>query len=95
VQVRIRSSRAATMDEKLQQGLPFFAGQVVLIGAILAACRFRLFPTAIAVAFIPVLLRGTLWFIRGRQPLDVHKLGFSELAQALLFGVLLCAAFLV
>src|SRR5271157_5548449 len=95
VQVRIRSSRAATMNEKLQQGLPFFAGQVVFIGAILAACRFRLFPTAIALAFVPVLLRGTLWFIRGRQPLDLHKLGFSELAQALLFGALLCAAFLV
>lgn len=95
VQVRIRSSRAATMDQKLQQGLLFFAGQVVLIGAILAACRFRLFPTAIALAFVPVLLRGTLWFIRGRQPLDVHKLGFSELAQALLFGALLSVAFLV
>jgi len=95
VQVRIRSGPAATMNEKLQQGLPFFAGQVVLVGAILAACRFRLLPTAIALAFVPVLLRGTLWFIRGRQPLDVHKLGFSELAQALLFGALLCAAFLV
>jgi len=95
VQVRIRSSRAATMNEKLQQGLPFFAGQVVFIGAILAACRFRLFPTAIALAFVPVLLRGTLWFIRGRQPLDLHKLGFSELAQALIFGALLSAAFLV
>ena len=95
VQVRIRSSRAATMNEKLQQGLPFFAGQVLLIGAILAACRFRLFPTAITLAFVPVLFRGTLWFIRGRQPLDVHKLGFSELAEALLFGALLCTAFLL
>jgi YwiC-like protein len=95
VQVRIRSSSAATMNEKLQQGLPFFAGQVVLIGGILAACRFRLFPNAMAFAFVPVLIRGTLWFVRGQQPLDVHKLGFSELAQALLFGALLCAAFLV
>ncbi len=95
VQVRIHSGRATTMDEKLQQGLPFFAGQVVLIGIILAACRFRLFPTPVTLAFIPVLLRGTLWFIRGRQPLDVHKLGFSELAQALVFGALLCATFLV
>ena len=95
VQVRIHSSRAVTMDEKLQQGLPFFAGQVVLIGVILAACRFHLFPTAVALAFVPVLFRGTLWFIRGRQPLDVHQLGFRELAQALLFGGLLSAAFLL
>ena len=95
VQVRIRSSRAATFDEKLRQGLPFFAGQVVLIGIVLAACRFGIFPATIALAFVPVLFRGTFWFVRGRQPLDVHKLGYSELRQALMFGALLCAAFLV
>jgi hypothetical protein len=61
---------------------------------ILAACRFGIFPTAIALAFVPVVFRGTLWFVRGRQPLDVHKLGYSELAQALIFGALLSAAFL-
>jgi hypothetical protein len=95
VQLRIHSSRATTMDEKLQQGFPFFAGQVALVGAILAACRFHLFPAAIALAFVPVLLRGMLWFVRGPRSLDVHKLGLSELVQALLFGALLCAAFLV
>jgi YwiC-like protein len=95
VQVRIRSSRAATMGEKLKQGLPFFAGQLALIGIIIAACRLGFFPTTIALAFLPVLIRGTLWFMRERQPLDVRKLGFSELKQALIFGALLCAAFLV
>jgi YwiC-like protein len=95
VQLRIRSSRAATMDEKLQQGFAFLAGQVLVIGIILTACRFRVFPAALALAFVPVLFRGTLWFVRGGQPLDVHRLGFSELRQALIFGVLLCAGFLV
>ena len=95
VQVRIHSSRAATMGEKLRQGLPFFAGQIGLIGAIFAACRFGLFPAAIALAFVPVLVRGTVWFVRGRQSLDVHKLGFTELAHALIFGALLVAGFLV
>src|SRR5271157_3541459 len=95
VQLRLRSSRAASINEKLQHGLPFFAGQVALIGTILAACRFGLFPAPVALAFVPVLFRGTLWFVRGRQPLDLHKLGFTELAHALVFGALLCAAFLV
>src|SRR5271166_5398491 len=95
VQMRIHSSRATTTDEKLRQGFPFFAGQVGLIGVILAACRFGLFPGPVALALVPVLFRGTLWFVRGRRPLDVHKLGFSELTQALVFGALLCAAFLV
>jgi hypothetical protein len=35
------------------------------------------------------------WFTRGRQPLNVHKLGFTELGHAVLFGALLCAAFLL
>jgi len=95
VQVRIRSGRAANLREKLRQGRPFLLAQIGLIGAIFAACRLGLFPVAIALAFLPVLLRGMLWFVRRYQALDVQQLGFSELRQALIFGALLCAAFLV
>jgi YwiC-like protein len=95
VQLRIHSSRTTNMDEKMKQGLPFLCGQVALIGIILAACRFGLFSDAMALAFLPVLVRGTLWFIRSHRPLDVHKLGFSELTHALIFGTLLCASFLL
>lgn len=93
VQVRIHSSRAATATEKLRQGYTFATGQILLLAALIALCRMNVFPYAVAFAFIPVLLRGTVWFIRARQPLDVHKLGFSELAQALIFGALLCVAY--
>ena len=95
MQVRIRSSRAATLDDKMKQGWSFFWGQVGLIGVILAACRFGLFSGAMALAFLPVLVRGTLWFVRRHRPLDVHKLGFSELTHALIFGALLCASILL
>jgi hypothetical protein len=95
VQLRLRSSRAASLDEKLQAGLPFLAGQVLLLGVLNAANSIGIFSEVVAVAFLPVLLRGIFWFVRGRQPFDVHKLGFSELGQALLFGGLLCIAFLV
>jgi hypothetical protein len=95
VQVRIHSSRAETLGDKLRPGMGFLAGQTGLIVAIIAACRLKVFPAAIVLAFLPILLRGTIWFARGRQPLDVHKLGYSELAQALVFGALLCAAFLL
>lgn len=95
VQLRIRSGRAANLPDKLRQGLPFLLLHIGLIGAIITACRFGLFPVAIALAFLPVLLRGSLWFVRGCQPLYVRKLGFSELRQALIFGALLCAAFLL
>lgn len=95
VQLRIRSGRSATLDEKLKLGFPFVLAQIPLLGIVFAGYRVGLFPVAIALAFVPVLLRGTLWFGRGYQPLDVHKLGFNELRQALLFGALLCAAFLL
>ena len=79
VQVRIHSSRASSFEEKVQLGLPFLIGQIGLIVVVLAACRFGLFPFAAAAAFVPVLLRGTIWFVRRKQPLDVHRLGFTEL----------------
>jgi hypothetical protein len=39
--------------------------------------------------------RGMLLIHARRQPLNVHKLGFTELGHAVLFGALLCAAFLL
>jgi hypothetical protein len=95
VQVRIHSSRAVSVREKIRQGYSFFAGQIILLGVIIALCRMSVLPNAVVIAFVPVLLRGTIWFVRRRQPLDVHRLGFSELAQALIFGALLCVAFLI
>jgi hypothetical protein len=95
VQVRIHSSRAATMEEKWRQGYLFLAGQVALLIVVLALCQMNVFPRLAILAFLPVLVRGTLWFVHGSQPLNVHKLGFSELAQAVVFGGLLSAAFLI
>ncbi len=95
VQIRIRSSRADSSSEKVRQAYGFLAGQVLLFATILIATGLGYFPKFTIIAFVPALLRGSLWFVRGRQPLDVHKLGFSELRQSLLFGVLLSAAFLL
>jgi len=95
VQVRIHSSRATTLDEKLQHGYAFLAGQIVLLAVVVGFCIVGLFPKLAWLAFVPVLFRGTVWFLRGCQPLDVHKLGFAELTQGLIFGALLCAAYLL
>lgn len=95
VQLRIHAGRADGFQQKVQQGQSFLLGQIALIAVILATCRFGLLPMTTAVAFLPVLLRGTLWFTGKRRPLDVHRLGFTELGQSLLFGALLCAAFLL
>lgn len=95
VQTRIRGSRLAQPMAKVQQGRRFLVGQVLLLLVIAFLTRIGVFPRFTLVAFLPALLRGFVWFARGAQPLDVHKLGFSELAQALIFGALLCVCFLV
>jgi YwiC-like protein len=95
VQVRIRGSRLANAAAKVRQGYGFLAGQVLLLLVIGFLTRMGVFPRFTVLAFVPASLRGFAWFVRGAQPLDVHKLGFSELAQALVFGGLLAVAFLI
>lgn len=95
VQTRIRGSRLNTSAEKLSRGKWFVYGQIVLVIVLAAAMAFRVLPVWTLIAFVPALVRGVAWFVRPTQPLDVHKLGFSELAQAIVFGALLSVAFLV
>jgi hypothetical protein len=95
VQLRIHAGRAASVRDKLRQGYAFLAGQTVLLIAVIVLSRSGILPKFAVLAFVPAMLRGTLWFLLGHQPLDVHKLGFSELFQSILFGALLCLVFLV
>ncbi len=94
VQTRIRGARLKTPGEKLVRGKWFVYAQVALGILLVAASIYRVLPLWTWVAFVPALVRGVLWFVRKTQPLDVHRLGYSELAQAIAFGVLLSAAFL-
>lgn len=95
VQVRIRGSRLASFAEKLKRSREFMVGQVVLLATLLAAATSGIVSWIVVAAFVPALFRGVVWFFRGALPMDAHKLGFSELAQAIVFGVMLSAAFLV
>jgi hypothetical protein len=95
VQIRIRGSRATTFADKMKRGYAFALGQLVLVLALILAVRFARVSWILLLAFLPAIARGTYWFFNGARPLNVHKLGFSELAQALVFGVLLSAAFLI
>jgi hypothetical protein len=95
VQTRIRGSRLNTPGEKFERGKWFVYAQIVLIVVLVSASAYRVLPLWTLAAFVPALLRGIAWFVRPTRPLDVHKLGFSELAQAIVFGALLSVAFLV
>lgn len=95
VQLRIHAAKAQETSEKLRRGRSFLAGQLGLSAVLIVAASSGVLPWLALLAFAPVLFRGIAWFLRSAQPLAVRRLGWSELAQSVAFGVLLIAAFRV
>jgi hypothetical protein len=93
VWLRIRGARAAGLSEKLIVGWSFLAGQIFLGGILALACYFSWLPELTLIAFGPVLFRGFVWFAKKPQPIVVRRLGWTELAHAVAFGVLLTTSF--
>jgi hypothetical protein len=93
VWLRIRRARAAGFSEKFSAGWSFLGGQILLGGMLALACHFRWLPELTLIAFAPVLFRGFVWFAKRPQPIVVRRLGWTELAHAVAFGVLLTASF--
>ncbi len=95
VQVRIHSARATTFRDKLSRGKGFLIAQVLLLVALVGSSLLRLISLFVDIAFLPVLVRGITWFVTRRSgPLDVKKLGWSEMRQGVAFALLLAIAFL-
>ena len=95
VQLRIHAARAATLGEKLRRGRLFLLGQILLLPILAAAAYWRLMPALVMLAFIPGLIRGFYWFFSGQTLLQVKSLGWSEMRQGVLFGILLAAAMIL
>jgi hypothetical protein len=93
VQLRIHSARASNFGEKFARGKLFLLAQPVFFAALVIASLWRMLPPLVIVAFVPALIRGTLWFFRKPEPLDVRSLGWSEMKHGVVFGVLLAVAF--
>lgn len=93
VQLRIHAARAARFAEKFARGWSFLLGEMISVLAIAAAWRWGWISPWTAVAFVPLLVRGTLWFFSGRRPLAVRRLGLEELAQSVFFGLAIILSF--
>ena len=91
VHLRIQA-RAASGAEKLLRARGFLLRELLLVGVLLGAWVAGLAPALMLASFAPVLLRGALWVMRPAQPLRVRTVGFTELAQNIVFGALLVAA---
>lgn len=87
VQLRIHTARVSGWSQKFACGRSFLAGEMLLAAALLFAWHFHLLPGFAALAFLPILIRGAAWFFEGQRSLVVRRLGWTELAHAVIFGV--------
>ena len=93
VQLRIHSARLSGWRQKLERGAGFLIGEVLLAFVLFASWYLHLLPAVAAVAFLPLLYRGTAWFFEAQKSLVVRRLGWGELVHALAFGLLLISGF--
>ena len=90
VQLRIHSARASTFGEKFARGKLFLLAQPVFFAALVIASFWRVLPPLVIVAFVPALVRGTLWFCRKPESLKMSSTttGRLEMAEAQAFPLL-------
>jgi YwiC-like protein len=93
VQARLHAARVGSLAEKALRGRALLSVQALTIVLLYLAWRFQALPAVALLAFAPILARGAAWFFRKSQPLAIRRLGWSELAHALVFGALLILGF--
>jgi len=93
VQLRIRSAKLTSRASKLSAGRVFVWLSAGCLLGLLGLVAARLIDASILLAFLPALARGAAWFFQPAAPLQVKRLGWTELAHAIAFGVLLTLLF--
>jgi len=93
VQLRIHNARAVTPGEKWHRGRGFLVHQAISVLFLVLVWRTGWVPGLILMAFCPLWARGFAWFIEPPRPLQVRRLGISELLYAIVFGMFFIAGF--
>ncbi len=94
VQIRLRTAYAKSRSEKIRAGWQIAALHLLWLAVATYAALMFAAPALLALAFAPSILRVFAWMLGPARPLKLYVLGFTELAQNLVFAVLLTAAFL-
>jgi len=94
VRFRIHATCAANASKWAAWGRTFFVGQMVLLVLLIAAVSLRVAPSWTILALVPAIVRGTQWLFSKPESLDVKNLGWSEMKQGVIFGILLSISFL-
>jgi hypothetical protein len=92
-QIRIHTSKLIGVRAKLARTWSFALGQLAMAAVLAATCVLGWMPWLVLLAFIPLLLRGFYYFIQRPAPLRVRRLGWNELAQAVVFCALFITTF--
>ena len=93
VQIRIHSAKVVGVRAKLARAWAFAAGQFVMAAVLAATCLLRWMPWVALIAFAPLLFRGAYYFVQKPAPLQVRRLGWNELAQAIIFCLIFITTF--
>ena len=93
VQIRIHTAKLIGVRAKLARTWSFAVGQSAMAAVLAATCVLGWMPWLVLLAFVPLLLRGFYYFVQRPAPLRVRRLGWNELAQAIVFCVLFITAF--
>ncbi|HXY14344.1 MAG TPA: YwiC-like family protein [Terriglobales bacterium] len=93
VQVRIHCGRALGLTQKLACAWALVMTQATVVVMLVGASLARIIPALALLAFAPTWVRGIAWFFTPPRPLVVRRLGWTELAHAITFGVILVAGF--
>lgn len=93
VQIRIHTCKLSGLHAKLARARTFALGQLAMAAVLGATCWLGWMPWLVLLAFVPLLLRGFYYFVQKPAPLRVRRLGWNELAQAIVFCVLFIMTF--
>jgi hypothetical protein len=92
VQLRIHASRLTQFRERLHRGTSYLVTVLAVAGVVALSAAFAITSWLALLAFLPAVVRATTWFTSSQQSLDVHKLGWMELGNSVLFAALLVMA---
>lgn len=96
VHLRIRQQRIATHRKGFVDKRVFVGCELLTAALLTVWCRIGWIPSAVLIAFAPILMRGAIWcLLPGKQSLSIRRLGKEQLAHGLLFAGILFLAFKV
>lgn len=96
VQFRIRAARGGAWLSNASARRRVLGGEAFVFLLLIAGASTSVMPALTLVAFMPILLDVAGWCLRAApQPLKIHRLGRTQLAHSIFFGLFLITAFRV